>query len=270
MDKNNIKLIVLDMDGTLLNTNMEITSDTKNAIFAAKKCGVHIVLCTGRPLTGVAKYAKELKLDRHDAIVVLNGGIVYHGDLSAELFVSTISSKCLIQIYEYAKQHSYHMHFFDNEKMYTVDANPAKETLYESELTSCPLIKITRTDLASSQGIAKISLFADKSVFDAEESVIRQSFPDFLIVRSKPRYIEIMNKDAGKGQALSYLSTLNNVEKSEIFSCGDEDNDLSLLQASGIKVAMKNATKKIKTAADFITDDNDHDGVAKAIRHFIL
>lgn len=266
---NKIKLIALDMDGTLLNSDLIISQKNKESINYTKENGIRIVLCTGRPLSGVLRYAEELNLNSNDAVVVLNGSIIYTGDFNSIIFQSNINNHSLKKMFNYAKAHHYHMHFFNNNYMYTTDLNPGKETLFESELTSCPLIKLPGADFSSFQNVAKVSFFAHEKIFDVDEMLIKKAFSNFNVIRSKPSYIEIMSASASKGHALSRLADYYCIKNEAILGFGDEDNDIAMLEASGISVAMKNATKKMKSIADFITDDNDHDGVAKAISHFI-
>jgi Cof subfamily protein (haloacid dehalogenase superfamily) len=174
-----------------------------------------------------------------------------------------------VRMLRFARARGYHMHFFDGGRMYTPDRPACRETAFESSLTSCRLEYVGDAGVAHIGAVAKASFFAPAEVFDRDEGDIRAAFSAVHVVRSKPRYIEIMHADAGKGAALSFIAAARGVARESVMCCGDEDNDLSMFDASGLRVAMGNATENVKAKADWVTGDNGHDGVAEAVMRWL-
>ncbi|WP_163651677.1 sugar-phosphatase [Listeria sp. PSOL-1] len=266
------KLVAIDIDGTLLNDKHEITSEVKNAIQKAKALGVKIVLCTGRPLVGVQQYLSDLELrEEGDYVISFNGAMVQDTFTKRVLSHLTLNYQDLKEIYHFSESAKLHMHFFDEKTLYTPNRHIGKYTVGEAYLTGAQLvfqeIENTPTDLIMS----KAMLIDEPDILEAGILKIPASFHQkYHLVRSAPHYLEILNKEATKGNAVKQLAMSLGIERSEVMCIGDQENDTSMIAYAGLGVAMGNAIPEIKAKADFITASNNESGVAVAIQKYIV
>lgn len=266
------KLVAIDIDGTLLNDQHEITTRVKSAIQKAKALGVKIVLCTGRPLIGVQQYLSDLELrEEGDYVISFNGAMVQDTFTKKVLSHLTLNYQDLKTIYRFSETAKLHMHFFDEKTLYTPNRHIGKYTVGEAYLTGPDLvfqeIENTPTDLIMS----KAMLIDEPEILEAGILQIPTDFHQkYHLVRSTPFYLEILNKEATKGNAVKQLAQLLNIKRSEVMCIGDQENDTSMIEYAGLGVAMGNAIPDIKAKAGFITASNNESGVAVAIEKYIL
>jgi len=267
----NIELIAIDIDGTLVDPEFKITPEVKAAITEARKKGVKIVLCTGRPLPGVQRYIKELELDKDDDFVITYNGSLVLSTATNEVLVShTLDYSDFIKINALADQFNVHTHGIDNEAIYTANKDISIFTTRESFITTMPIRYRSLAELPEDKLFTKIMFIDEPELLEQLIPAIPAQFhEDYVIVRSEPHFLEVLNKDAGKASALVELAALLKIDSKNIMAIGDNENDLSMIQYAGVGVAMGNAVDKVKAAADFVTKSNAESGVAFAIRAYI-
>jgi len=265
------KLIALDMDGTLLNSNKEVTQAVREAIAKAKAKGKHIVLCTGRPLSGVKDYLKLLNLNgAGDYVVTYNGALVQEADTEAVIFHKTMSATEITTHLETAKTHGVRSHFLDLHAMYTTDPNISDYTVLDAYLTKSHLNFLVE-GVQEPHVFTKFMYSDEPALMDKLESSLPLTlFSDFTVIRTQPFFIEVMNKEADKGRGIEALANYLGIAPKEVICVGDAENDRHMIEYAGLGVAMANASESIRSLADFVTKSNDEDGVAHVIETYLL
>lgn len=266
------KLIALDMDGTLLNSRKEITAKVKEAIARAKAKNVKVVLCTGRPLSGVKDFLEELNLrEAGDFVVTYNGALVQAADTEATIFHKTLSAADIRQHLELGKAEGIRSHFLDLDGMYTVNANISDYTVLDAYLTKSSLTYVEDSFVKEPRLFTKLMYSDHPHLIDELEKNLDPGMHDqFTVIRSQPFFIEVMNKEADKGRGIEALAKHLGIHRDEVICVGDAENDRHMIEYAGLGVAMANASDAIQRIADFVTKSNDEDGVAHVIEKYLL
>ncbi|WAA09058.1 sugar-phosphatase [Fervidibacillus albus] len=266
------KLIAIDIDGTLINDEHEVTKEVFDAIQAARNKGVKVVLCTGRPIGGVQPYIEKLQLNREEDFV-----ITYNGALVQNTYTKEIVSQCSLNygdlktLYELSVELDTPMHFFDTERMYTPNKDISKYTIFETSMTKVPLHYRTIAEIPEDIVIPKIMYIDEPERLDRTIAAIPDSIREnYSLVKSMPFFYEILHKSVSKGNAVKQLAEKLGIKREEVMAIGDNGNDVSMIEYAGCGIAMGNAIPELKKVADFITSSNNEDGVAKAIEKFVL
>lgn len=266
------KLVAIDMDGTLLNSNNKVSARTQKAIVEAKKKGVHIILSTGRILKSALSYSGLLSLK--SPIVACNGAIIVD-EHSNIIYKKTMDKNLVKDIVNLAKQENIYCHFYDESRFYS---NMRVEGILQfynegNEKTSIDLKVFD--DIDEIINIKDINiykfLFIDDNI-DKLQNLRRQlnSLGNINTSSSWSNNIEAMGLNVSKGEAIRELCNRLKINQSEVIAIGDSENDLSMINFAGLGVAMANGNENIKKQSGYITDSNDEDGVAKVIEKFIL
>lgn len=268
-----IKLIAIDIDATLLNSKRELTPGVISAIKAASAAGIKVVLCSGRPITGVTPYLAPLGLaDQADQYAVTFGGGLVQTTAGNVLAQTQFQYADYIQVEALARQLNLHFHVENADFLYTANRNISEYSVYESSLVNLNIAYRTPEEM---RDIALVKgMFIDKpELLDAAMADMTpfKALSDRLtFVKSSPFFLEVSPKGVSKGAALTKLAAELQLDASEMMAIGDEQNDLSMITLAGTGVAMGNATDQVKAAAQYISADNDHDGVAQAIQECAL
>lgn len=266
------KLIAIDMDGTLLNSNNEVSERTKIAIEKAKEKGVHIVISTGRVLKSALHYSETLKLK--NPIIACNGAIIV--DESSNIIYKNPIDKSLIKsIIDIAKAKNIYYHFYDESRFYS-HVRVEEVLAFYNEGSEGNSIDVKIFDDIE-QIIENEDLNVYKFIFIDDNKDNLQSLrleldkiDNIGTSSSWINNIEAMGCNVSKGEAIKELCIKLNIKPEEVIAIGDSENDLSMLSFAGLGVAMGNGDEIIKKRSDYITDTNDEDGVAKVIEKFIL
>lgn len=268
-----IKLIALDLDGTLLNSEKKISEGNKNAIQLAKEKGVKVVLCSGRPLKGIKRYLEELNLlDEGDFSITYNGGLVQKNKTSEIVSQKTLSYHQIQELYELSQQLNIPMNMLDLEYVYEPAYPKNRESLYPSLMSaSLPFVKKDINSFKEAHQFNKVVYCTPPDVLDDAIAKIPSAFfENYSMMKSRPLLFEIMHPEVNKGKGIDSLCNILGYTKDEVMACGDEENDLAMLEYAGTAVVMENARDEVKEYASFVTKTNDEDGVAHAIQQFVL
>lgn len=270
-----IKLVAIDIDGTLINDQQQITPQTVAALKKASAAGVKVVLCTGRPMTGVEAYLEELGVAGKDDeyVISFNGGLAQ--STSGNVIVNhSISFDDYADWENYCLKQMVHSQIETRDYIYTTNQNLSKYTIYESGLVSMP-VRYRSLDEMSRQRdhyiIAKAMMVDEKDVIDTALANLPQDLRDrFSIVRSEDFYLEFMHPSASKGKTLKTLSDRLGIKQNEVMALGNAQNDNSMIEFAGIGVAMGNSVPETLKIADVTVADNNHDGVAEAVNKYVF
>ena len=266
-----IKLIAIDIDGTLLNEENLLAQETIDAVKEARQQGIKVVLCSGRPLTGVKPYLKKLGISgENEYAITIKGAQAQDAD-------SHIIEKFSLDYDDYLAleklSHELNTNFQVETKdyIYATNRDLSPYTVAESYLVNMPIRVREPQEVTKDVEIVKAMLIADPDIIDNAIKNIPDSLLDHLsMVRSEPVFIELMNQKASKGQALSKLASNLNLTAENVMAIGDQGNDLTMVSYAGTGVAMGNGVDELKAVADKVTKTNKENGVAYAIRNFAL
>lgn len=268
-----IRLVALDLDGTLLNTEKNISERSKEAIRQAKEMGIKVVLCSGRPLLGIKHYLEELDLlEEGDYAITYNGGLVQKNHTSEILSQKTLSYQQIKELYGLSQELRLPMNMIDLEYVYEPAYPIGRESLYPSLMSaSLPFIDKDIHDFDSGHHFNKVVYCTDPVFLDqAIERIPERYKQRYSMMKSRPLLFEIMHPEVNKGNGIQALCELLGISREEVMACGDEENDLAMLEYAGTAVAMANASDWIKEHAHYVTKSNDEDGVAYAMEQLIF
>ncbi|MGM0125081.1 HAD superfamily hydrolase [Enterococcus sp. AZ194] len=267
-----IKLVAIDIDGTLLNNNHEVTPEVKEALKAAESQGVAIVLCTGRPLPGVQPLLNELELlKENDYVITYNGSLVQNTQTGEVISRYGLTSDDFVTVEETARKVGSHLHIIDEESIYTPNRDISPYTVHESYLVGMPIKYRTVEEITAQVQPVKMMMIDEPEILDAAIAKLTDEFKEqYTTVKSAAFYYEILNKEASKGAAVAKLAAHLGIKQEEIMAIGDNENDLSMIEYAGMGVAMGNATPSVKQAANVQTTSNEEHGVAEVIKEYIL
>ncbi len=265
-----IRLIAIDMDGTLLNEHNLLTPATIATVKEAKTRGIKIVLCSGRPLTGLQPFFEPLGLvDDGDYAITYNGAMVQRADTGEILLQHSLTYAEFLELTTLATKLGVHSHAEDEARMYTPDRDISRYSVRESYLVNMPLSYRQPDEFAQDKRFAKVMYIDDPNFLAQVQAKIPASFFDrYYFVNSEPFFLEALNKQASKGNAVKDLAAKLGYGLDEVMAIGDQANDLPMIKVAGTGVAMGNAIPEVKAAAQFTTATNAEDGVAQAIRNY--
>ncbi len=263
------KLIALDLDGTLLNDNKELTEKTAEALLSLKNRGMKIVFATGRPTKGVTRYVNQLHLhDIDDYLVTYNGAYVINMASNHYLSTTVLTGKDYHRIYEYSQKMGVGIHALTSEGVTTPKDNPYSEI--ESSVNELPKFIQSPYEIDKDEPIIKIMIVADPPLVDVAEKGIDAPFKqDYTILRSMPYFLEFIHPETNKGIGVEKIAAALDIKPEEVICIGDANNDLHMIEWAGLGVAMSNSTKEAKEIADVVTTSNNDDGIAHFIHHIL-
>lgn len=264
---NNIKLIACDLDGTLLDTNKNVSDDNQNTIKSLKKS--LFVISTGRPLAGITYLNDMLNLNREGCYsICYNGAVIINNHTKEIISSSTIPYSYIIEVFEFAKKYNLNFHAFNSSgDLLTNEKN--EYTAVEEKINKIEAQVIDFYKLDNHTEFIKCMIVSSKENLDNVIDKIPSSLSDKMNVsRSSNIFLEFQSFDSNKGLGLKKLAQYLNIDIKNTMAIGDQDNDRPMFEVAGISVLMENGNMDLKEYADFITTSNDSSGVANAIRHF--
>ena len=278
--ENKIKLICIDMDGTLLNSNHEITEENKLALQKAFAKGVKIAICTGRIFMS-AKYYSDLIGITNTPVIASNGAYIKTGYTDEAIYENPMSKDLVLEIYSILKKYNLQVNFNSWDTLIRIDAAPENHTysmmnkiVSDDKKINFLINENLEEAIRNFDGDILKGIVIEKEntelLWKAKDE-LKELYGDKLhIVSSGNDNFEIMLGSSSKGNAVRFLADSYNIKPSEVMCIGDSENDLSMIKYAGIGVAMGNGLDIVKEAANYITDTNNNSGVAKAINKFVL
>lgn len=270
-----IKLIAIDMDGTLLNEKKHIDKAQKEAIHEAIEAGIKIVLCTGRPLYGILPFYEELGLSELDSegYVILNNGCSIHKTKDWKLIDQVnFTSDDIEYLYKFSESYDINFTLVNDTYYFNIGRKPTDELIKDAGFVFSDITDISLEEAKSGKHkIMKIMFLGDPEIManfqEKNEDIIKSKYSGVL---SQSYVYEVFPKDNNKGIGLKKLAEKLGIKQEEVMAIGDGNNDIEMFEYANYSVAMKNATELAKKAAKYETDSNENDGVAKAIRKYAL
>ncbi len=268
------KAFFTDLDGTLLTDDKEITPGNRSAIDRALALGHKVIVTTGRPLDSAIQQAQRLGLTGEGCYVIaFNGAVIYDMGAQQVVFRQTVPLPLVRQVHEEAARRSIHIQTYDSTHV-LVEPRCDDNEIRQYCRTIHTQFRVVPDMDAVTQEPPKMLLINYRSSEELE------SFRQWLLswgagqldtFFSSPYLLEVVSAGMNKGNALVRLAELLGIPVEDTVSAGDSGNDLSMIQAAGVGVAMCNGTEEIRSAGDYITQrDNNHDAVEEIIEKFVL
>jgi len=268
----NYKLLALDMDGTVLNSEKKISPKTADAISELSKKKVAVVLSTGRGLAELADYKTELKSIHYGILV--SGGMIYDFFNSKPVITHPLDAEIVLKLIDGAEIENAMIQLLtetasvtreeDILNMETFGMGIYQDMYYRNCVRCNDFRKFVEENPCK---VLKFNIY-HRSTESREKNFKRFENFDLAVDYAEKTALEITPKNISKASGLKELCKFLKIDIAETVAVGDAENDIEILKTAGFSVAMGNASEKIKKIAEFVTADNDNDGVAKVIEKF--
>ncbi len=274
--KKNIRMVGLDLDGTLLNDRKKMSDYTRSVLEEAIAQGCVVLIATGRPICAVSKEVLDVKGMKY--ALTVNGGKILDLETGEVLYSKPVPFEKAVEVLKICCEYDIIPEILTSGHIYTNAKCMTHLEDYYSNPSMIEYVVNTRTpveDVTALLHQTKESIDKLRAVFRYPEERLEarrrlEAMPGLVIVNSSNVDLEINVEGTDKGSGLLWLGEQLGISREEIMACGDSNNDYEMLKAVGWSVAMGNSEEAIKEIADYITDTNDNDGVAKAFEKFVL
>ena len=259
-------MVVTDIDGTIMGADFTCSARVKDCIKSLTAKGIEVVLATGRMHSATVKVAQYFRLTT--PIISFQGGLIKE-QTGETLYQRLLDPQAARKIIDWALNNNVHLNLYMDDKLYGREQNEEiMRYTCERDITY-NICDFKTVELKNINKLLAID-FNDADMVTGWTEYLRKEFPQLSIIKSTPYFCEISDAGATKGFAVEFLRRHRGLEKSEVLTIGDQDNDIELLKAGGVAVAMGNATDGLKKYADFVTDTVDNDGFAVAMEEFLF
>jgi len=262
-----IKLVVSDMDDTLLNEHDELSERTIAAIRAAKAAGVQVTLATGRMFQSTKVFADKLELKL--PLITYNGALIRTSG-GEELFAQPLEAEVAGDVLSLFRENGWYVQTYINDILYVKEYTD--ESGYYERLTKIKASPLGEEVFQRKDGLLKILALSheEAQMSNIRETVRGQFGQRLYVANSKSCYLEITHPAVNKGRALALLAQHLGIRPEQIMAVGDGTNDIDMLRYAGLGVAMGNAKPDVQAAANVVTATNREDGLAQAIEKYVL
>lgn len=267
-------IIALDLDGTLTNSEKNITPRTLDALMKAQREGVRLVLASGRPTFGIAALANQLQLADYGGYVLsYNGGRIIDWCEKTVIFSQVVDQKLVPILYDFAEKAQLPIVTYLPEAI-LASKNEGEYLAEEARINGMPIVvaqNFVEEAMQIAGGSTKFLIPGEPELLVQLESEMKAALSEQMeVFRSAPFFLELPPKGIDKAQSLQRLLTHLGLERESLMAFGDGFNDLSMIQFAGQGVAMANAVEEVKSIADFVTTSNEEDGIAHALEQLLF
>lgn len=274
MNEPKTKALFLDLDGTLLNDQKEITQGNRSAIERALAEGHKIIITTGRPLTSAIIQGEKLGLTTPGCyLIAFNGGIIYDMGSRAVIHQETLPLPLMKKVMEEANRRGIHVQTYDEKDVLVEPHNDDAEIRRYCSIIHTTFRVIPDLNAVTSRPSKVLIIdYHNPEPLKEFQNWLR-SWADGILdcFFSCDYYVEIVPTGVNKGNALLRMEEKLGIPHENTISAGDSANDLAMLTAAGLGCAMANGTDEVKAVSGYITRlDNNHDGIAEIIERFVL
>lgn len=263
------KMLVLDMDDTLLTDNHKISKKNKEMLMKAQELGVYVVLASGRPTPAMTKYAEELELAKYGSFMLsFNGAIITNLKEDTVFYERSLTKDQIHELHEFSVLNNVHIITYIDGKI--VSETDSDYIEVEKRLTGMKHNRVSCFKTAVNQSAVKCLMLEEPSHLKAVGEKLKNSRPDLMVSLSKPFFLEVVPDGVDKANSLAILAKHLGINKEEIIAVGNAGNDLSMVEYAGLGVWVDNVTPELRDKADVIVASNNKDGVAEVVERFIL
>ena len=262
-----IRLLLSDVDGTLVTKEKTLTERTVEAVHSLHAAGVHFAVTSGRPPRGMSMLVEPLALET--PLSAFNGGLVVDPDMTV-VRERVIPDELVPRSIELLEYHALDVWVYQGADWFVRDLDAPHVARDSHAVQFAPTVVESFNRVPS--GVAKIvGVSDDYDAIAAAAAAAHEELGDHVSVsRSQPYYLDVTHPQANKGAVVKFLSAKYGIPTEEIATIGDMPNDVLMFALSGLSIAMGNADREVQRAARRVTTTNDEDGFANAVHRFIL
>jgi Cof subfamily protein (haloacid dehalogenase superfamily) len=264
-------MLVLDLDDTLLRSDLSISYRSRNVIKKAVAQGLVVVLASGRIPVALEKFSRTLGMNKRPGYIICsNGTIIQESNTGKIIWEAQLDTETALAVYDLATAEGFPVQIYEDDIMYVSKTN--EFTRYDQKLTGLKQVVADDFHAIVKRGCNKLLIPGDPMLLQPLEILIRTYLgKDINLFTSKPYFLEILPKETDKGSALAKVAQMLGIEQGAVMAIGDSMNDEAMIRWAGTGVAMLNADERIKQIADLVTErSNEDDGVADIIEQYIL
>ena len=264
------ELLVLDVDGTLVNTKKEITEATRDAILECQENGIKVAIASGRSTEGIRHQAKAIHLDEYGGYIIsYNGGRITNFQTGEVIYDIPLPKGMIHELYDYSLQTNTGFITYNEGRIVTYDGSDPY-VLGDSDTCDMPVWVPEDFHRDVTFDGNKVLLTGEPEFLEELEPKAARDFEGRLSVyRSEGFYLEMMPLGVDKAYGVSRLLERLGYRRSQMLCCGDGFNDLPMIEYAGLGVAMDNAPDDLKQLADYIAPSCDEDGLVDVIERFV-
>ena len=265
-----VRLLAMDLDDTLLHSDLSISHRTRNALRKAQAQGIIIALASSRDPVALEQFSALLGLNKWPGYIIANNGTIIQESMTGTvIFEEKIPIESALMVFDIADAEGFTVQIYDDDIMYV--SHKDKFTDFNQKTSGIRHVVVENFRSMTAAGCHKM-LIPGKPEKLVSLAVLLESLADYVKIHTvKPYQLEILPLGIDKGSALAKVAESCSIPREAVLAIGDSMNDESMLRWAGYSVAMKNADSKLKEIAVFVTEkSNDEDGVAEVIERYIL
>ncbi len=262
-----IRLLALDLDGTIVSGPNGITERVRGAVRQAQASGVVVTIATGRMFRSARRFARQLNVTA--PIICYQGALVRDPETAETLHSRVLPVGPALEVVAFAKARDLHINAYVDDELYMESITP--EGQFYADTSDVPIQLVDDLADAVHRGTTKLVMVTDEERVPSVVDDLEERFGSVLAVtRSHPRFAETIGQDVSKGEALRLVAEALTIPIEATMAIGDNLNDLDLVTAAGFGVAMGDGDPRVRAAADWVTTSYADDGAAVAIERFVL
>ncbi|AOF49692.1 Cof-type HAD-IIB family hydrolase [Tetragenococcus halophilus] len=267
-----IKLIAIDLDGTLLDGQKKISLKNKEVLQEARAQGTKIVICTGRPLAGIRPYLEELDMQAvGDYSITFNGGLVQKNDTGEIVEKAAMKLEDIMDLTHLARELDLPLDILSDDVVLSLPTSAQHLSIYPQLNPLLTFQAASVEELTSKRLYNKAVVGYHQEYLDEQIAKIPAIYKDrYEVIKSRGNLLEFMPKGITKAFGIASLAKDLAFSPEEVMGIGDEENDLPMIEYAGFGVAMANAVAQVKEKANIITTSNEEDGVAEVVAKYVL
>jgi len=268
----NIKLVAIDLDDTLLRSDLTISEHTVAVLRQVRGMGVAVTISTGRMFSSARPFAERLEFDV--PLITYGGALVKNAASGEVLYNRPLEPEVARRVIRFARERKVQVNFYllngEDDELYAELTTSWGENY--GRFSRVPFHRVPDLEaLLEGGNPLKLMLIDDEPVADRCLLELRELLGEQVhLAKSKPRFLEVDHPEATKGRALQELAAWLQVERSQVLAIGDSYNDIEMLEFAGLGIAVANAPPEVRRRAGHVTASNDEDGVAQALEQFVL
>lgn len=262
------KLLVTDLDGTLIPVANKISAANIEAARKACEKGITVAIATGRMYRASLPVADALGIDT--PIIAYNGAMIARRD-GTVLYDCCLPSDTAAEVIALCRDRGWHLQLYARDELYYAAANEFTERYERNQSLQGHAVGWEGLQARTENVTKLLCISAEPAEAQQKQEILRAAFGDKLnCMVSHPRYVEMVDLSVGKGLAVKRLAEKLGIDRENVFAIGDSVNDISMLQAAGVSIAMGNAAPEIRAMCTHVTSPCDEDGFAHAILNYVL
>ncbi len=264
-----IKLLALDLDGTIVSDLRDISPRVHTAIQRAMAQDVRVVIATGREFEMTKRFARQLNI--HSPLICYQGALIQFPDSDTPLLAHTIPADLSRRMIQFARAKKLHLVLYTTTARYTELPSPLMRAIFEQAESPPTVVNNLLSTLYQPQPVLKFLFIQPPEESKKMHHLLEKEFGEMLhITPSLDTIVEGIMPQVSKGNAVAFVAKYYNIPQAQILAIGDQDNDIAMIRAAGIGVAMGNATTGARAVADVLAPPLENDGAAWAIEKYVL